>query len=85
MTAIDEPRVLERHEELAPAQEVHPDEPTRPHWLATGLLLSGALWAVLIAGITALAGWRHAGYLLALAAVLVGMWGLLSLRRPDRP
>lgn len=84
MTQIDE-RVLVHREKLASSRVTPSARKAQPHWLATGLLLSGALWAVLIAGITALAGWRHAGYLLALAAVLVGVWGLLSLRRPSRP
>lgn len=60
-----------------------------PHWLLTGALVSGAMWAVLIAVIAAALGnWAIAGYLVGAAAVLLVLVVLAfrrarSNRRPE--
>ena len=52
-----------------------------PHWLLTGALVSGAMWAVLIAVIAAALGnWAIAGYLTGAAAILFGLL-VLAFRR----
>jgi Flp pilus assembly protein TadB len=56
----------------------------RVHWLVTGFLVSGAMWAVLIAVIVAVFGqWVIAGCLLGLAVLLVVLL-LLAFRRTKR-
>jgi membrane protein implicated in regulation of membrane protease activity len=55
------------------------------HWLVTGCLLSGAMWAVLIAIVTAAFGnWTAAGYLVAVAVVLLGLLWLGNRNRRPR-
>lgn len=69
-------------DELKPAASGE-GEP-RVHWLVTGMLVSGAVWAVLIAVFVAAFGnWLAAGCLLAVAAILVLLL-LLAFRRAGR-
>lgn len=60
-----------------------PDDPDRLpiHWLVPAALVSGAMWAIVIAGILAITGnWSRAGYSLAVAAAsLALLW--LAVRR----
>jgi hypothetical protein len=62
------------------------DGPPRVHWLVTGSLVSGAMWAVLIAVFAAAFGnWDVAGYLVGAAAALIGLLLLAFHRsRPKR-
>lgn len=72
-------------DELRPAADGE-GEP-RVHWLVTGLLVSGAMWAVLIAVFFAAFGnWLVAACLLAVAVVLVLLLLLAfhRVRRLDR-
>lgn len=73
------PRTLDDQDPVA-SDEGEP----RPHWLATGLLVGGAMWVVLIAVVVAAFGnWLLAGCLLGVAAILV-LGLLLTFRRARR-
>jgi hypothetical protein len=63
-----------------------PEQRLRQHWLVTGSLISGAMWAVLIAIFMAAFGnWKIAGFLLALAVALVGLLALGVRRTRPKP
>lgn len=63
-----------------------PQERPRLHWLVTGSVISGAMWAVLIAIFMAAFGnWKIFGFLLALAAALLGLLSLGLLRTRPKP
>ena len=58
----------------------------RLHWLVTGGLISGAMWAVLIAVFMAAFGdWKIAGFLLGLALALLGLLSLGLYRTRPKP
>jgi hypothetical protein len=56
-----------------------------PHWLITGGLISGAMWALLIAIVLAAFGnWTPAAYLVLAAVLILGvLWWLV--RRAAAP
>jgi hypothetical protein len=63
-----------------------PEDRPRLHWLITGSLISGAMWAVLIAIFMAAFGnWKIVGFLLGLAAALLGLLSLGLYRTRPKP
>lgn len=69
-----------------PQDAGEPEERPRLHWLVTGSLISGAMWAVLIAIFMAAFGnWKIFGFLIGLAVALLGLLSLGLLRTRPKP
>lgn len=81
------PRARSASQPPSPAEDAgEPEERPHPHWLVTGSLLSGAMWAVLIAIIMAAFGnWKIVGFLLGLAVALLGLLWLAVRRSRPKP
>jgi hypothetical protein len=63
-----------------------PEQRPRVHWLVTGSLISGAMWAVLVAIVMAAFGnWKIVGFLLGLAVALIGLLSLGLRRTRPKP
>ena len=81
------PRARSASQPPGPAEDAgEPEERPHPHWLVTGTLLSGAIWAVLIAIIMAAFGnWKTVGFLLGLALALIMLLWLAVRRTRPKP
>jgi hypothetical protein len=81
------PRVRSAVEPPSPAEDADEQEDRSPlHWLVTGSLISGAMWAVLIAIIMAAFGnWETASFLFGLAVALIGLLWLAVRRSAPKP
>jgi len=80
------PRAHSEEQPIPDEDAGEPEERPRPHWFVTGSLISGAMWAVLIAVFMAAFGnWQIVGFLLGLAVALVGLLWLGWHRTRPKP
>jgi hypothetical protein len=80
------PRARSDQPPISDEEGSEPERRPRLHWLVTGSLISGAMWAVLIAIIMAAFGnWKIVAFLLGLAVVLIGVLSLGLRRTSPKP